>query len=280
MYVIMMKKKIILTALSSTTLFMSQAESALVTGLLNYWDFNGNANDSAGTASFVAAGTATGTTADNGMIQGTDASIGTTGSLFGDGFLSLGGGDGFVSVGGNSADLQAGGEDLTISLWFQVSAFTSDWQALISNGEQSEYRIARLGNTSSIAYAGGTGDISGGSLTTGDGEWHHVLATTENGGGTQLYLDGSLIASDAGPATIINDLSAELYIGANPESPNREWVGSIDDVATWDRVLTASEVSTIYNGGLAGLSLSQVPEPSSLTLLGLSGLFLSFRRRR
>ena len=97
-----------------------------------------------------------------------------------------------------------------------------------------------------------------------------------------MYVDGELVGSDTSGYVLQNRNNA-MQIGGNPDAGNRGWNGNIDDVAVWDRVLTADEVSSIYNGGdgaSIGSLTSGVPEPSSIALLGLGGLVLAFRKRR
>ncbi|MDB4489211.1 hypothetical protein N9017_03760, partial [Akkermansiaceae bacterium] len=51
-----------------------------------------------------------------------------------------------------------------------------------------------------------------------------------------------------------------LCIGCNPTN-GREWNGLIDDVAMWDRAITAAEVTAIYDAGKAGNPLSSLFAP-------------------
>ncbi|MFA6446304.1 MAG: hypothetical protein WCW14_03605, partial [Candidatus Paceibacterota bacterium] len=56
-------------------------------------------------------------------------------------------------------------------------------------------------------------------------------------------------------AAINTVLNGELDVGIWPNMPNVSGV-YLDEVAIWNRVLTGSEVTQLYNGG-AGLSLVQ-----------------------
>ncbi|MEZ5299528.1 MAG: LamG-like jellyroll fold domain-containing protein [Verrucomicrobiales bacterium] len=199
---------------------------------------------------------------DSGIIDGpsSDAGLGA-GGKFGQA-LVMNGGDAFVRV-KDSADVDFDGESLSISLWVKASALTSGWQAVISHGENSDYRIARYGTdaTNQLAYRTGGIDIYQTHATWGIGgtavdvlnpadTWHHVVAITENGVGTRLWIDGNLVATQTGDFTISDDgTPVDLLIGANPEAANREWNGCLDDVALWSRVLTEQEIADLYNGG-------------------------------
>ena len=138
-----------------------------------------------------------------------------------------------------------------------------------------------------MAYAGGAGDIPGGEIgpNVNDGEWHHLVAVSEHGVKTEIWVDGGLVAT-GGAANIIYESGAALLIGANPgdNGGNREWFGQIDDVAQWGRALSADDIAVIYQAGQAGQSLGEtiIPEPTSLVLamLGLLPAALCRSRRR
>ncbi len=250
----------LITAVSAA-LSIGSAHAQIDDGLLSYWDFENNFSDTA--TNFSPASTV----ADNGtggasVVFSTDGPLGTYGDFQRDGE----GAANFVTI-PNSADLDASGEDLTISLWFRVDGFDEQWQALIAHGEGSDWRMSRLKAESRIGFAGGTGDIpgrGGNSTEINDGEWHHVVAISENGVSTRIWIDGVLIASGGAP-TITDNESGFLYIGGNPDAnvdatpvSNRAWNGGIDDVALWNRPLTASEISQLYSSGLNGQALSSL----------------------
>jgi len=262
-----------LGACAGLLLFTSATASAQIeNGLLNYWPMDGDAKDFA--ALVPGSG---GTTPDNGNINGsvtfTDAASDGLGAGFGQ-FGNFPGGQGNnITVPDPSAttdDIDRTGADLSISVWVKANQWSASWQAIIAHGEGSDYRVARRSDLDPVtfAYAGGTGDIetitSYGAAPAGDGNWHHIVATTTNGGATQLYVDGVLEATGAGPATIAasGGNNNVLCIGCNPDN-GREFNGFIDDVAMWDRALTAAEVSEIYDAGVAGEPLSTlIPAPT------------------
>lgn len=271
-------------------LFLASALSAgaasIHTGLLNYWTLESDATDTA--SSFAEA---TGATNDNGVVNGNTAfaagKFGNAASLDGVAGTNItiidGGGS---TLGGVANDVDRTGSDVSISVWVKATAWSTGWQGVVAHGEGADYRIARRGSNDPIllAYAGGTGDIQTGttygSAPGGDGLWHHILATTSNGGATQLYVDGLLEATGGGPSGIAqsNANNNVLCIGCNPDN-GREFNGLIDDLAMWDRVLTTEEAGLLYSAGLAGTSLGAIPEPST-SLLGLLGVLGLLRRRR
>ena len=91
-----------------------------------------------------------------------------------------------------------------------------------------------------------------------DGLWHHVVYTrdhTLNGldSATKIYIDGQYVTSQSGtPNTLVGDLfddpDTELYIG--PRVNTTYFDGLIDEVSSWDVVLSASDVLSLYNDGI------------------------------
>ncbi len=234
-------------------LTVPEARGQLIDGLLSYWNFEGDFNDSAG----LHAGSAS-TVADDGTNAGGNVALTPGGPLgtYGDFARD------FVEV-ANSDDVLAAGESLSISAWFRVDGFDQSWQALIGHGEGSDYRVARRGAEQTMGYAGGVTDIPDANVGPGinDGNWHHVVAITEAGLSTRLWLDGALVATGGVPA-LTNNGAARMMIGGNPDTGTdaagayRAWNGGIDDVAMWNRPLTATEIANIRNTGLGGQSLA------------------------
>lgn len=73
--------------------------------------------------------------------------------------------------------------------------------------------------------------------------WSHVVLTrSANGAGIKYYLNGSYI--DEATVTTPADLSIN-QIGCN----DRSFVGNIDEVGIWNRILSSTEVTELYNNG-------------------------------
>ena len=280
-----MKRATCVLALAAVFCVAGTSQANIGDGLQNYWNFDSDLNDSAGGKLGNAS-----TVDDNGTFTGPGASLG--GGLFGGGGLLQNGNNDYVNVPA-SADISHLSGDLSISAWFKVDNFNHNWQALISNGEGSAYRIARRSSDQPgrMAYAGGVGDIPGEGIgpVVDDGGWHHVVAISEHGVSTRLWVDGGLVVTGGAPNIQDNGHNNEpnvphaLAIGNNIDRLNRGWEGEIDDVAIWDRPLTDDEIGLIWAGGQGeSIDVLTIPEPSSLILaaLGLFSLALCRWRRR
>jgi len=91
--------------------------------------------------------------------------------------------------------------------------------------------------------------------------WKMVTLTYDGSGnstGVKMYLDGvsqtmtAVSASTTINATIGNNKKAAIG-AANADDGVNHFKGMLDEVGVWDKTLTASEVTELYNGG-AGLS--------------------------
>jgi len=107
------------------------------------------------------------------------------------------------------------------------------------------------------------------------GEWHHIAVTASDDLIAVYYdgvLEGSAVPSDNDLPTVL--MSQEPTIGGwqkvlgDPTSIQREWDGLQDDVRIYNTALSAAQVRQL------------VPEPMTLSLLGLGGLALVRRRRK
>jgi hypothetical protein len=117
----------------------------------------------------------------------------------------------------------------------------------VGKGGDDNWRLTLNAGSSELIYHGGSAPISGGGSIAGP-FWRHVVAISEAGVATRLYLDGLLVAVGGPPDLGSNGLPME--IGGNPELFDMNWNGLVDDVAVWNRALTTGELRQIWNAGL------------------------------
>ncbi len=166
--------------------------------------------------------------------------------------IKLDGIDQFVEItGGNENELEFPGGSMSIAGWFTVDTFDTSWQALIAKGEGTSWRVARNAETDAIAYAGGVGEGPADVPAVNDGAWHHFVAVSDSTAkefGTALYVDGTRYSVQA-QAPLLTANSSNVMIGENPGALGRQWAGSIDDIAIWNRVLLPEEIAQLWANG-------------------------------
>jgi concanavalin A-like lectin/glucanase superfamily protein/K319-like protein len=197
-------------------------------GLLGWWPADGNADDIQG--------------GHNGTLM--DDTTFTTGEVAQ--AFSFDGVDDSVSVPGT----WGGGPEATIDAWFQTSATTEDFQAIVSSTALGEFVHLQLFNDGNIvAYTDGGAVFMPIVLQTPTGVYRHIAFSIKSGD-SRLYVDGQLVGVNPLTFTSINPTS-NLQIGSG-FSGGRFFEGAIDEVEIFDRALSASEIQAIFDAGSAG----------------------------
>lgn len=199
---------------------------------------------------------------------------------------------------GTAADLNFGSAvDFSVSLWSKFSTWSGDpvflsnknWDSgnntgwVLSTGSDGRFQwnYREVSPQTRKDYDGPAGTIS-------NNLWHHLVVTFDRGGNAIFYLDGVSTNTtslgtggqtiDSGLATNIGQDGTGTYTDGGG---GVKWTNAlIDDVGIWRRVITPSEVSAIYQAGLAGQNLQSIPEPVSGSLAVVALLACSTLRRR
>ena len=110
--------------------------------------------------------------------------------------LDLNGENQYVLLGGQPVDYTPKNGSITLSMWFSADALDKRWQTLISMGDsRTDWRIHRFWTSDTMAYAAGRWVRN--QVNVLDGKMHHIVAISEKGKGVRLYVDNSLVSSDA-----------------------------------------------------------------------------------
>lgn len=202
------------------------------TGLVGWWGFNGNANDLSGNNY-------------NCVVNG--ATLSTDRFNCPNEAYSFDGINDFLRVTNHS--LPTGDDPVSISAWFNSNQYPGITSLAICSWGQWNYNSAR--------YIGLRGSVSQPTFTYAHflndkdvpyfyptNNWTHVVVTFRLDT-IKLYVNGVLVHNsrlNVAP----NTLTGVFCIGNSPGNTDH-FNGKIDDVGIWNRALTATEVSQLFN---------------------------------
>ncbi|KKT28966.1 MAG: hypothetical protein UW15_C0023G0007, partial [Parcubacteria group bacterium GW2011_GWC1_44_10] len=239
-------------------IFLPLAVSAdITTGLVGHWKFD----EGSGTVASDSSGNV-----NNGAL--TSGPTWTTGKV--SGALSFDGVDARVSIPDRNIHEFNEGTNGTISFWFKLLSYPSSVDGHLVDKYDSSvgqggylYRITDTDGDGVRddfrAFIHGTTNCNGCGSNVNKtnislNQWYHavsVIKTTSNS--SELYIDGALISSTGnffGAATSTQTLS----IGGNEAASNVNAV--IDDARIYNRVLTAADITELYNLGSTAFDFS------------------------
>jgi hypothetical protein len=220
------------------TVMKGGSTNPLLTGLYAVYKGESNANDSLGTYNGTAQG-------------GLTYTAGKSGNAF-----TFNGTNAYVSLPNNSLNLTG---DFSISLWMmrksagQFKIFTNlwngatpyGWELAISNGV---LRFA-IGNGTSTVIA----NLSASSALSAD--VFHLITITKSNTSLKIYINGTLNSSATYTnGTVVYSTTHYPMLGAwkydnDPASGFIENGAKIDEVNVWNKELTVTEVTELYNSG-------------------------------
>ena len=203
---------------------------SLTSGLVGHWTFDGSKLT-------TTTATDSSTNANNGTLtNGPTPALGKLGQA-----LSFDGVDDYVDH-GNPASLQFSSGTFSAAFWIKPNLLGS-YQAIIGHGVGSYKVMLWSDNAISLARAG-TAATSGPVLSTN--QWQHVVVVNNIGTDAKFYVNGVLIATNAFTHTYSYASNIRLGDSIGETQP---FSGSLDDVRVYNRELTASEVTQLYNLG-------------------------------
>lgn len=120
---------------------------------------------------------------------------------------------------------------LTVSTWVRVNAWTRNWQAIVTKGDNS-WRLHRDNGNTRVGFGTSHGATSNdnlnGSKKVDDGNWRHV-AIVYDGAQKRIYVDGELDTQKNYTQTLRNS-DVDVSIGENLQATGRYFIGLMDEV--------------------------------------------------
>lgn len=230
-------------------------------GIVSWWKAEGSANDSIGNSHGV-------------LLGGSGFAPGKVGQAF-----SFDGIDGFVKI---PIAPEFDGRQLTIEFWMKPDAANKMnicCQGLVCSDfyciEIAPGYTPKTGILFSFSTDAGqttlpdTATANHGGARISSGEWHHIAGTYDGTKG-QLYIDGRAWGNPVIHPGIITPMLTNSFLALGSEegrtfcpdcAGSRYYRGLIDEIAIYNRALSADEIRAIYHADSAGKLL-----PSSQTI--------------
>ena len=199
--------------------------------------------------------------------------------------MSFNGTDAYVdagtSIGNLIGDNYTG--SLSASLWFKRSSNTTEGLIAFTTTSWGEFNV--IAYQDKIRFAINLGgyyiDYDSAAGYVYDTNWHHLaVVMTPNASVTdiKMYFDGQLLAITPGgssPTPVNLDFAGlNLFIGAF-DSTSYSFNGQIDEVAIFNKELSASKIQQIYD---ATAVVGGVPQTANLFTGGLSSSLVYWNR--
>ena len=160
---------------------------------------------------------------------------------------------------GTNASLNIFG-NITLTAWIKTTSSTDGLtvtgRGLTGTFDHTWHHYIGLGyNTFYYAnlYAMAAADGIAGTVLINDGKWHHVVAQF-NGTAISVYTDGKYDNSKAKTTTPTSNNNLKVLIGNIP-GYLYYFNGSVDEVRIYNRALSATEISVLYNTSLRAKSM-------------------------
>lgn len=109
-----------------------------------------------------------------------------------------------------------------------------------------------------LAYAGESPGGGFGPNAVSSNQWHHVAYCVSSDGTTStlsIYLDGTLFGTRTVATSLVDFINVNFGRARNGTT-DRDWDGLIDEVALWNRSLSANEVKELYLRGNSSIALT------------------------
>jgi MSHA biogenesis protein MshQ len=141
------------------------------------------------------------------------------------------------------------GDELTFCAWIKPTANTG-YAPVVAAGSSGNYNVSLNYSNGAVTFqsrAGGNPAYTSSAILSLNA-WSHIAGTLDSSGSSVIYINGSSAATSATQQTPNASSKANPRIGMTPRSDNSSrFPGYIDEVAIFNRAITASEVQIIYN---------------------------------
>jgi hypothetical protein len=161
-----------------------------------------------------------------------------------------------------------GAENISFSLWFKADSVTgvntifSKWANPV--GKPQNYILYTNGSTLTFGSLQDGAILTKASIATAT--WYHVVVTMSSSKNFAMIVNDGTPATGSSVGTPGGTGSSSVCVATN--TTTNYYDGIVDEIGFWNKILSAAEITSLYNGG-AGLAY---PFPSTSHLLLLLGI--------
>jgi len=160
--------------------------------------------------------------------------------------MSFDGVDDYVAI-PDTDQFAWGTGNFAYSVWVKTSDTSSNYKGIInaysvtSNNQHMQYQPS----TDTLIFGWGGSSFQSETVNLNDGQWHHLVFQRTGSTNSEIYVDGFLIGTKNNNPSGNIVQPVDLWIGAI-NIAGRYWLGEIDEVAIFNRALSATEIANIY----------------------------------
>ena len=207
------------------TVSAPRAAAKPIDGLVALWSAEGNTDDSVGNR--------------HGQLEG---QAGYAPGKIGQAFAFHSSGDGVTAA---ATGLPVGNSDRTIDCWIYIDAYSPGILGFVAGyGDEGGGRLFcfGVGRDHRIFFTQWGDAIYGSTLL--HGQWYNIAVTSSGTDSIKLYVDGNQVG--AGSANFNTPAAGQFWIGGkNCQIEDRQFLGSIDEVAVYNRALSDDEIKSL-----------------------------------
>jgi hypothetical protein len=148
-------------------------------------------------------------------------------------------------------------DNFSLSFWV-MKTNAGDYAGILSKKNDSDesffFDLKGTSSDQAIDFKAGAYLQPGGGFAPVN-EWHHMVCLVGADGSGEIYIDGVSRKTRTG-MSVADKPDVALILGNKKINGGNKWNGYLDEVAIWNRVITADEIAKLYNNG-KGLPVSK-----------------------
>jgi len=169
--------------------------------------------------------------------------------------LDFDGSNDYVAADGVTSNLSSTGLPFTVSAWAYPDTTNNEAIWAFNKTGNNDENLNLLfygsgGNTKKFYHYGRTSYVGESTNTFEPGQWHHIVVVVDSSGNGKMFVNGEQEAEwSNGTNTSVNRFSIGQEYDGTGSTASDFFDGKIDEVAIWNVVLSAADVTALYNSG-------------------------------